>query len=365
MHAADAHNPQEDPVRNEPEQMGRGVPPPGRPAAGGGGWWQQRKKRRLVLLAVALIFFGITGASAAYYGITRQSLFSLPGVSAMTRALPPRYVFSITGMVTPEAVAVSADGQRIYVAESGGDRLVRLYTATGQELATLAPPGTQVSSRLPMSLALAPNGRLFVADRLRKAVDMFAPDGKYVGAYRPDAVLEEPWLPLGLSFDAGGRLLVTDHKATRHRVLVFRPNALLDTVFGEQLEGVGPLAFPYSAAVDSQGRVYVSDTNNARLLVFDAQGQLLSVVTTAEPRSGLGLPRGVAVDSQDRVYVVDAAGHTVVVYAAGDTPSFLFTFGELGTRGGELRYPSGIALDQRGRIYLADRDNNSVQVWSY
>jgi DNA-binding beta-propeller fold protein YncE len=188
----------------------------------------------------------------------------------------------------------------------------------------------------------------------------------FVGAFRPEAVLDEPWQPMGLSFDQAGRLLVTDLREGKHRVLVFRPGVdQLHASLGEGESRVGGLQFPYAAVVDPQGRTYVSDSNNAVVEVFGAEGQLLSVLSAADPKAGIGLPRGMAIDSLDRLHVVDGATHSVSVFETGDRLRFLYSFGEIGTAGPELRYPGGIALDQRGRVYVADRGNNAVKVWSY
>lgn len=365
MQASGGLNPQEEALRGEALPASEGGTPPRGTTSGDGDPGERRKRRRLALLLVFLGLFSSGCAAIIWYAVTKQPLTNLPGVSLVTKAVPPRYVFSITGMTTPEGVAVSPGGGRIYVAESGGDRLVRVYDRSGRQTGALTPPGTQVGRRLPMSVAVAPDGTVFVTDRLRMAVDMYTPEGAYYGAYRPEAVMDEPWLPLGLSFDSNGRLLVTDHRERKHRVIVFRANEYLDTAFGEEGAEPGQFSFPHNAVADPQGRVYVSDSNNNRVSVFDRQGRLLSTVTTTDPRSGLALPRGLALDGQGRLYVADAGSHTVAVYEVGDTPRFLFSFGEMGTAGGEFRYPNSVAVDQQGWIYVADRGNNSVQVWSY
>jgi len=323
-----------------------------------------RRRRRALVAFFLLLFLGVA-VSACYNLITGRPITTLPGVSLVTKALAPRYVFSISGATTPEAVAVSPDGERIYVADSGGDRVVQVFTPKGERVMTLTPPGTMVSFRLPMSVAVAQDGRVFVSDRLRAAIDMYTPRGDYIGSYRPEAVWDEPWLPLGLNFDAQSRLLITDHREGKHRVLVFRANEDLDFSFGAEGSGADQFSFPYATAVDSRGQIYVSDSNNARISVFDKQGGLVNIITGAAAKETLGLPRGLAFDSLDRLHVVDGITHNVVVYETGGKPQFLFSFGELGTNGGEFRYPSGIAIDKFDRLYVADRDNNVVQVWSY
>ena len=56
---------------------------------------------------------------------------------------------------------------------------------------------------------------------------------------------------------------------------------------------------PHHLAMDSQGRLFVSDRGNNRIQIFDQQGKLISVWTQ------FGRPSAIAIDAQDRIYVVD------------------------------------------------------------
>ena len=323
-----------------------------------------RRRRRLLLLLGFLLLLGAIVTTLGVYAMTRWSLTTLPGVGQMAKGLAPRYVYALTGVTAPGSVAVTPEGDRVYVVDTG-ERLVRVFTPEGGERARLVPPATTMATRMPVSVAVAPDGRFFVSDRMRVAIDMYTPAGGYIGAFRPEAVLDEPWQPLGLSFDGAGRLLVTDLSLGNHRILVFRTAGFLDTTLGEGEQGGRGLSFPYAATADAQGRTYVSDSNNAVVEVFSPEGHPLSTLSAADPKSGLGLPRGMAIDSLGRLHVADAATHSVSVFETGDRLRFLYSFGEIGTAGPELRYPEGIALDQRGRVYVADRGNNAVKVWSY
>jgi len=66
----------------------------------------------LVVLLNALIAFWLVW--------TGQPATQLPVVKALTRNQPPHFLFSIYGVERPLGIALSPDGQRIYVAEVGG-----------------------------------------------------------------------------------------------------------------------------------------------------------------------------------------------------------------------------------------------------
>jgi sugar lactone lactonase YvrE len=129
------------------------------------------------------------------------------------------------------------------------------------------------------------------------------------------------------------------------------------------------LSFPNGVAVDADGRVYVTDSNNGRLLVFAATGEVVAKVGRGAASGSLGLPRGIAVDGQGRVFIVDSSGNGVVVYRAlveGERqPEHLGFYGGHGIEDARFSFPMGVAVDGRGRVYIADTANNRVQVWSY
>ena len=137
-------------------------------------------------------------------------------------------------------------------------------------------------------------------------------------------------------------------------------------VFGATGEEDGQFLFPNGAIQDAQRPVYVSDGNNGRISVWQADGQFLFNFGRGTGEGALSLPRGLTIDERQRLYVVDAVGQDVKVYdLTGEQPDFLFTFGEFGVEDGQFNYPNAIAVDGTGRLYIADRENNRIQVWTY
>lgn len=136
----------------------------------------------------------------------------------------------------------------------------------------------------------------------------------------------------------------------------------------------GQFAAPEAVAVDADGRVFVADTNNSRVQVFDQNGVFLfefgsscelSSGNGCETEEGFGqfnLPEGIAVDNQsERVFVVDSSNDRVQVFdLAGE---FLFAFGESGAESAQFALPIGVEVDEEGRIYVADLLNNRIQVF--
>ncbi len=379
---------------------------------------RRRKRRLLLVLALLTLLLLIVACIFVRYVQTREPLPELVPLPAEVN-YPPHYLFSIYGVDKPVGVAVSPDGQRIYVAENGGDRLIKVFNRKGELLSAFAPPNTRAGERAPVYMAVDRRGRLYVTDRLQHAIYIYSAEGSlletilgpdlslseylanelgdfdrsgrygyniyqrqilYLGPQGERETLPAPedvyWAPLGVRVDARGQLLVTDVADERHRVFVYPSRVTtarrwdrfgeprLD--FGETGQEPGQLLFPNTAVTDSQGRVYITDGNNGRISVWDREGNFLFIFGRGGGESALSLPRGAFVDERDRLYVVDAVGQNVKVFdVSGEEPNHLYTFGDWGLDDGLFNYPGDIAVDATGRLYITDRENHRVQVWSY
>ena len=315
--------------------------------------------------AVLVLLGGVVGLAmvvslGAYYLLKREPVTALPGIQQVALPVPPRPLFSIAGVSAPVGISVTPDGQRIYVAEGGGQRLIKVFDRDGRPAAGLAPAESQPGTRTPGEMSLDAQGSLYVADRLRAAVDMYSPSLQWMGTFRPPVVDSiHGWLPNGVSFGPDGRVYVTDIGHDEHDVLVLTTDGTLVGRYGKSTGLPGGLTYPVQAVADEDGRVYVSDGNAARVLAISPRGT--SIIGQGGPEA-LGLPRGLAV-ANSRLFVADARGNRVVVFAVGDQPTYLYGFGDSGTD--PMSYPNAVAVDRSGRVYVADRANDRVQVWTF
>ncbi|NOY98291.1 MAG: hypothetical protein GXP40_03665 [Chloroflexi bacterium] len=381
---------------------------------------QEKKRRRwllVLLLLLLLLLCCVCGLFSRYLQKPEPLPEMLPVVSGVN--YPPHYLFSIYGIDKPVGVSVSPDGERVYVSETGGERLIKVFDRTGTFLFSFAPPRTRTGERSPVYQAIDGSGRLFITDRLQHAIYVYDLDGNYLDTilapdmtlseyiakhtgglpvgtvfsyniFQNDVYYQKPgeteqlqpapdrslWSPLGLFFMPDGGLLLTDVTKDQNALRIIPASVMLspswqefdppEIKFGATGQGDAQFLFPNVAVVDGLGRIYVSDGNNGRLSVWDNSYNFMFNFGKGSGEGALNLPRGMAIDESERLYVVDAVGQNVKVYdVSGEQPEFLFAFGDFGLDDGQFNYPNAIAVDKTGRLYVADRENNRIQVWSY
>ena len=211
-------------------------------------------------------------------------------------------------------------------------------------------------------VAVDSKGWIYAADQGVDAIFITDPKTKEVQFIRND---HEAHFGLinGLAIDDIDRLFVSDSKL--HRVFVFSAKHQLETEFGAK-----DLVDPGGIAIDKENRfVYVVDTQRDQVLVFDADNyKLLRTIGTAgkkhqstEP-GDFALPTHVAVDEEGDVYVTDTLNDRVEIFDADG--NFLSTFGKIGDGPGHFERPKGIAIDSDGHIWVADAAQQRVKVFN-
>ena len=134
--------------------------------------------------------------------------------------------------VSPCAIAVSADGSRIAVADPGAHALHLMVAAEHAWTSTvLAAEGGQAR---PSGVAFAADGSLFVTDERRCEVLQLSPALERVKSFgKPGLGRAEFHKPRGIAIDAQGRLWVLD--LGNHRVQVLTPQGEFVQSFGSRL----------------------------------------------------------------------------------------------------------------------------------
>lgn len=146
--------------------------------------------------------------------------------------------------------------------------------------------------------------------------------------YVPDGNLEYPFAePVHVHIGPSDSIAVIDK--TLGKVLVFDGDRTLVREVGDA-EGEGQLSSPEGGFVHTNGDIYVADTGNRRIAIFDAQGGFLRAFGKPDA-AALGdsyqfVPTGLAVDRRGVMYVT-VRGSDQGVIRIGDEGEFLGFFG--------------------------------------
>jgi sugar lactone lactonase YvrE len=177
-------------------------------------------------------------------------------------------VFGRGQLLRPTGLAYDAAGERLYVADTHGHD-IKVYTLDGQQVDRFGARGAGPAEfNYPTFLALH-DGELYVSDTLNSRVQVLSAE---------------------------------DGRALRQ--------------IGRRGLSVGDMVRPKGIALDSQANLYVVESYYDQLLVYDRDGRFLMPIGGGAGQ-GAGqyyLPSAVFVDEADRVWVTDSFNGRVVVY---------------------------------------------------
>ena len=221
-------------------------------------------------------------------------------------------------------LGVAVDAGRIYVVDKDNHRVQVFDRATHAYQATISNGWGQDNTHLrhPSDVAVDAAGNIYVADQLNARVQQFNSSLAYVRTYGTTGV---PYLTDDLHYN--------------------RPSGL---------------------AVAPDGSIYVTEDRGQRLLKLAASGApqwavgLPGVVVDADTNDRLNYPRDVALAPSGLVYVADSGNNRVQIF----NPDGSY-YGTLGTGYGTGNYqfdgPTGLYITRDGMIYVADYHNHGYK----
>jgi DNA-binding beta-propeller fold protein YncE len=213
----------------------------------------------------------------------------------------------------------------------------------------------------PYGMATDSKGRLYVADSKVGAIFVFNTETRDVELIKNkvDAHFDRI---IGLAMDDDDRLFVSD-PGLRHVLVFNKDHKATDVITDGMVE-------PSGLAIDTQNRLlYVSDVKQDIIMVYDADSlKLLRHIGTPGKEHTLtdpgnfAKPTGVAVDKEGNLYVADTLNDRIEVFDADGM--FIRTWGKNGDGPGYFARPKGVAIDNDGHVWVADGMQDRVQVFT-
>ena len=136
--------------------------------------------------------------------------------------------------------------------------------------------------------------------------------------------------------------------------------AFLRTI-GKHGEQIGEFDQPMSVAFAPDGWFVVTDSGNARVQQFYADGRpWRQWSVSGDGKTPLKKPVGIAIGRKGSIWVSDYDADTINHYREDGSPVGLF--GKSGAEPGEIDAPAGVAVTPRGFIAVADFYNHRLQL---
>ena len=265
---------------------------------------------------------------------------------------------AIQQLYRPQGVYADPANQRLYVTDIG-NKAVFVFDFINNRLRQWDHADESTRFVSPIGIASNALGEVFVSDSALGYVVKLDGQGRPLAKWG-EAVLQRP---TGLAYDKQTkRLYVAD--AALHKILVLSDEGEpVGQIGGEKDKAKGSLNAPTYLTIANR-KLWVSDTLNARVQVFDLQGQWLSSFGKRGLRKGnLPRPKGIAVDSENHIYVVESYYNTLLVFTEQGVP--LLPIGGTGNKAGQFNLPAGVWVDSRDRVYVADMFNSRIAVFQY
>jgi sugar lactone lactonase YvrE len=279
----------------------------------------------------------------------------------------------------PHGVFIDSN-DNLLVAEMNGHRLLK-YDSSGNEILTIGYAGQpwhhDVFLSSPRDAIVDGDGNTWVV--ITHALKQFDPDGNLIQIFPAD----DPWnigqdnnhfdYPQGIAFDSAGLLYVAD--SANQRIQIFDISSgspvYVETIgiTGEARSDNDGFDWPHRVALDSLDRLYVADEANFRI-----QRCTRTTEWTCETFFGvtdeygsdtehLGYVYGVEIQNDD-VFIADTTGRRVLKCDLnGDCNNFAGEPEVVGHDETHFAWPTDVAIDSTGKVYVSDEANHRVQIF--
>ena len=250
----------------------------------------------------------------------------------------------------PAAIAVAPDG-RIYVADSSLNSAVQVFDRDGLYIGGIGGLGKGPGELfVPTDVAVGPDGKIYVTEFGTRRVSVFEPDGRFVKTVG-EGVLTAPF---GVAAGPDGKIYVSDAEAGG--LLIFSPEGALLEVWGEEAD-TGPIL---DVAVAADGGVALAPGPTGEVLFYSGYGRKLSRLKASKNGTFIATevtfgPEGNFFVLGERTGAVGAQEHYVARLAADGR-----VIGEIELA---LTSPAGIAVAPDGTVYVADGSRHEVKIY--
>jgi DNA-binding beta-propeller fold protein YncE len=290
-------------------------------------------------------------------------------------ALAPNLVIGAEGGADgefnePRGIALAPDGS-VYVADSGNNRIQHISAdgsfvnswGTFEDISSGQAAGGSFFE--PWGVAVSPDGDfIYVADTWNHRVQKFTAQGRFIREWGIFGQGDDPffmWGPRDVAVDGDGNVLVMD--TGNKRVKVYDSDGNFISQFGQFGFELGSFDEPVGMALDEErDRLYIADTWNQRVQVLSYNGGVIQAIDSWDIAGWYGQSLEnkpyLSVGGNGRVYISDPESGRVLVYEADG--SFVNFWGGFDQGEVFIVVAQGITADDVGNVWLSDSQEHQI-----
>ncbi len=264
----------------------------------------------------------------------------------------------------PRNLALSPDGERIYVLDSGNNR-VQYFDRNGNFLGQWnSASGIPFSE--PWGIAVDTKGFVYIADTWNNRIVKFDAAGSPVTEWRANDPSEPArgfYGPRAIAVSSDNTVYVCD--TGYKRIMIYDENGNFLRKFGTSGMGMGELDEPVGIALLDDEHLAVADTWNQRVQVFDVSGRsaingvsLVFDVNAWYTQSLNNKPYITGSWADGAIFLTDPEGSLIHQYDLGG--KLVRTWNADSGDIDHFSMPTGITMGPDGSIWVADTENNRV-----
>lgn len=321
-------------------------------------------KRRNVYIGMALIAIA-TAAVFTFLFLNNTKAVDTGLLKVLDPQGAPNYSLSLTGdfdKPLKKPMDVTANDSFTYVSDTDNKRVLA-FDVSGNLLFSFGEDGSGKGQfKFPYGISVDDQGRVFVADLYNGNISIFDEKGKFIEYFAPQASKDKKVSAPAALRIIDKKVYVTDIKANKAYVFDMKGKLLLE--IGKPGVKEGEFNAPNGITADDEGNIYVVDTGNQRVQIFDKKGKFVKIINGSNNGKGESIfvnPRGIGFDSRGIMYVVSNLTH--VVYGFDKDGKKIFQIGGMGEQNGQFYLPNGLFIDKNDNVFITDTVNIRVQVF--
>ncbi|KAL7672816.1 hypothetical protein ACOME3_007696 [Neoechinorhynchus agilis] len=209
----------------------------------------------------------------------------------------------------------SMDRIKEFISQSRGDQ---------RNNCTVIMPSAVIGSRgfgygqfsYPYDVAVSQESKIAVTDTMNYRIQLFDENGQYIGKFGGgDKNGYTQITPRGVTFSRNNKIIVTDFD--RHRIIVLNTSMEIEKTISAEGDTVGCLNRPQGVDVDMFGNIYVADSRNYRIQIFDQNGVVQGAMGKRGNRTGndeMDLPCDICISSSGSLLVIDSGNNRLLSF---------------------------------------------------